>query len=99
MQVVGMQMHRQERLGGCIHSSNGTKCFNASQVSHGRLQYIMLSTKWPRKSTMRMYVSAELWPLPAGHRNQRTVKGVSFFGEHDEYVCSGSGAPPAAARM
>lgn len=25
-----------------------------------------------------------------GHRNSRTVKGVSFFGPHDEYVASGS---------
>lgn len=25
-----------------------------------------------------------------GHRNFRTVKGVSFFGQHDEYVVSGS---------
>ncbi|KAG5566813.1 hypothetical protein RHGRI_002375 [Rhododendron griersonianum] len=25
-----------------------------------------------------------------GHRNSRTVKGVSFFGPHDEYVMSGS---------
>ena len=26
----------------------------------------------------------------SGHRNFRTVKGVSFFGPHDEYVVSGS---------
>lgn len=26
----------------------------------------------------------------SGHRNSRTVKGVSFFGPHDEYVMSGS---------
>ncbi|OWM84157.1 hypothetical protein CDL15_Pgr028149 [Punica granatum] len=25
-----------------------------------------------------------------GHRNSRTIKGVSFFGPHDEYVASGS---------
>lgn len=25
-----------------------------------------------------------------GHRNSRTIKGVSFFGPHDEYVMSGS---------
>ena len=28
--------------------------------------------------------------MPAGHRNCRTVKGVSFLGESDEYVMSGS---------
>lgn len=26
----------------------------------------------------------------AGHRNSQTVKGVSFFGPHDEYIMSGS---------
>lgn len=26
----------------------------------------------------------------SGHCNIRTIKGVSFFGPHDEYVCSGS---------
>ena len=29
--------------------------------------------------------------LPAGHRNERTVKGVSFFGPGDRYIVSGSG--------
>lgn len=29
-------------------------------------------------------------PVYLGHRNSRTVKGVSFFGPNDEYVLSGS---------
>lgn len=36
-----------------------------------------------------MFLAAHEKPN-AGHRNSRTVKGVSFLGESDEYVMSGS---------
>ncbi|KAL3530622.1 hypothetical protein ACH5RR_009944 [Cinchona calisaya] len=44
----------------------------------------------PLSVTPEYLHNLEKAPVYSGHRNYRTVKGVSFFGPNDEYVLSGS---------